>query len=825
MGGLIQDLRYAARMLKRTPGFTAVVVLTLALGIGANTAIFSLIDALFLKPLPVEDATRLVEIHQTLAWRRDQLGFTLSYPNYAYLRDNTHVLADLAAHYPTAPIHLDNVADAAEKREPVLLNGSVVTWNYFPLLGLRPIAGRFFLAEEDQVPDKHPVAVISHDLWQTRFTGNPDILGTRIRLNGVAFEVVGVMPIGFNGAMRGVLKTDVWIPSAMFRTGYRYCNAFERSCHIVNLIGRLDDRRTVADAQSEMEVLAGQLAAAYPDVNKGRGVHVTPARGIRLQERADYAHTATLLAATVGLVLLTACANVSGLLLARGARRRREIAVRQALGAGRWRLIRQFLAESVLLSLVGGAAGLVVASWTSDALSAYYGTSYVGGRVNFELGLDGVVLGTTLLLSLVTALLFGILPAYQASKPDIVAVLQTEGLTGGSARSRVRDGLIVFQVAVSVVLVVGAGLLVQSVKHLQRGPGFDVDHIALLRLRPSLVEYDGVRARAFQENVIRRLESLPGVVSVSLAEYPPLPGWGAPASLWLPGRRPQPPDAALQSAFNWVGFRYFKTLGIPLLEGREFDDRDRGSAPRAIILSETLARRFWPEPGVVGRTVIVNDREHVVVGVAKDVQYVTIVEPARPFFYLSYWQRDPTGPATLDSRPHIRVAGDPRAMLPSIRRAITAVDPDVPIGEEQPLAERVAAAFRTVRGASTMLFWLGGLAMFLSMMGLYAVLAFTVSQRTREIAIRMALGATHGRVARLVVRQGAVLAGLGAALGLIGAFAAVRSLSTLMFGIQPHDPLTMAAAASLLMAVSLAASYLPARRATRVDSLAALRYE
>jgi predicted permease len=821
MNGIFPDLGYAARTLRRTPAFTTVAIITLALGIGANTAIFTFIDALFFEPLPVAQADRLVEVHQTLASREG--AFELSYTDYVHYRDNTRAFTGLAAHYPTAPIQLTSLGD---ERQSGALFGAVVTWNYFPLLGISPAAGRFFVPEEDRVRGRDAVAVISHELWQLRFAGSAQALGARITLNGLVFTVVGVAPARFHGVTRGVPNTDVWIPSAMFGVGYRGCDAFDRSCRVVHLLGRLEDSHTIADAQAEMDVLARQLATAYPDLNKDRGVRVSAARGIRQQERAEYAPTATLLAATVGLVLLTACANLAGLLLARGVKRRREIAIRLALGAGRSRLIKQLLTESLLLALLGGVGGLVVAGWTCDVLSAFYGTSYVGGRLNLALELDAPLLAITLLLSLVTALMVGVIPAWQASRPAILPTLKSESMPGGAAGSRLREALIVFQVALAVVLGVGAALLMRSVRELYRGPGFDLDHVAHVRLRPSMVGYDAARARAFQDEVVRRLEALPGVASASPALYPPLPGWGGAVPLWLPGQQPATADAALQSNFNRVGFGYFKTLGVRLIEGREFDERDQQNTPRTIIVSDVLAKRLWSDArNSLGRSIIVDGEPHLVVGVAKDVQYHSSAEPAPPFFYLSYKQQDPEDVRAFDTRMLVNVTGDPRALLPLIRRTIQSVDANVPLSEEQSLAERVSFTFRAVRGASTFLLWLSALALLLSTMGLYAVLAFTVSQRTRELAIRVALGATQSAVASLVLRHAAILAGLGSVLGLVGALAAAQTLRSLLYGVQPYDSLTLLFVPAFLIVVALAASYLPARRASRVDPLAALRFD
>jgi predicted permease len=817
MGTLLQDLRFGIRMLAKSPGFTAVAVLTLALGIGANTAIFSLVDALFLQTLPVRDPSRLVDVYQT---RKGQGYFAISYVDYLYYRDHNRSFSDLAAHYSSSPINLITPGESKE------INGSVVSANYFSLLGLRPLLGRFFLPEEDEVPNRNPVAVLSYGLWQRQFGGDPEILGKSVRLNGTFFTVVGVGPRDFRGVVPGGLTTDVWIPAAMFHVGYRYCDAFQRSCTVVKLIGRLKPGRRVADAQAEMDVLARQLATQFPDTNKSVGAVVAPARGVDYEDRAESTHNSALLLAAVAVILLITCANLAGLLLARSTARRKEIAVRLALGAGRGRLVRQLLTESLLLSLLGGAVGLLIAFWARDFILPFYGADSEGRRAYFSMGLDPLVLTATLALSLLTGILFGLVPALQATRPDLVPALKDEGTSAGFRRSRLRDLLVVTQVALSIVLLVGAGLLLRSLRSIYRGPGYDPGHILMLRLRPSLVAYDPAKAWAFQREAIRRLEALPGVVSASPSEYAPLHGWGGDASLWLPGQQPSRPEDAYQTASNEVGPRYFETMWISVLEGREFNERDRQDAPRVAIVNETLALRFWPGGSAVGRALVVDGLEYEVAGVVKNAQYYNVSEQPRPFLYLDYWQQDnTTNTFSEDSRTTVRVAGDPATMLLLIRKEIAAVNPDVPISEDRPLTEWLDYSFQPVRVASTMLICFGALALFLSALGLYGVLAFTVSQRTREIAIRIALGAERSDVARLVVREGALLALAGAALGLIAAFASARFLASLLYGVLPYDPLTFLVGPVVLVGVALLASYLPARRAMRVDPMVALRYE
>ena len=816
MSVLAQDLIYGFRMFRKNPGFTAIAILTVALGIGANTAIFSLIDSLFLRTLPVRDPSHLVNVFQT---RANCEFCALSYPDYVYYRDHNHVFSDLAAHYSFAPINLVVSGESTE------INGSVISGNYFSVVGVRPFLGRFFLSDEDAIPGKNPVAAISYALWQRRFAGDPQILGKSIILNGTAFTVIGIAPRDFYGVVLGGLANDVWIPSAMFHVGYRYCNTSQRDCTIVRLLGRLKPGHTLTDAQSEMNVLARQLAAEYPEADKGLGVNLTLARGVNSETREDSARASKLLLVAVVLVLFIACANLAGLLLARGATRRKEIAVRLALGANRWRVIRQLLTESLMLSLLGGAAGLLVGLWAKDLLSIFYSVDSEGRRAYFMIGLDLTVLIFSAGISFLTGILFGLAPALQLSRPELIPALKSEGSSSSTQRTRLRDALIVIQVALAVVLVVGAGLLVRSVQSVYRGPGFDPSHIVLLRLRPSLVAYSPSKASAFQREVIRRLGSLPGVLSASPAQMAPLPGWGYHVSLWLPGQVAARPEDVYRAPSNMVGPRYFETLGIPVLDGREFGDQDRVEQPRAVIINETIARHFWPHESPVSQAIMVNGEKYLVVGVVKDAQYYSNSQPSAPFIYLSFWQQDSLATSPIDSRTHVRIAGDPGRMLPLIRREIAAVDPDVPISEDRPLKEWLNYSFQPVLVASTLFACFAALAIFLSALGLYGVLAFTVSQRTREIGIRLALGAERNDVTRIVVRQGAILAVTGVFGGLLAAFALAHFLASLIYGVRQYDPLTFLVAPAALVFVALMASYIPARRAAAVDPIIALRHE
>jgi putative ABC transport system permease protein len=812
-----QDLRYAIRRMKRTPGFTAVAIATLALGLGINSAVWSLANALFLKPLPLDDPGRLVQVDQSLAWRPGQPGFSLSYPDYLHYRDHARTFADLAAHYPTSPMHVASGDGGFD------LTGSVVTANYFSVLRLRPVLGRFFSADEDQVPDRNPVAVLSHDLWRSRFAADEQILDTVVRINGTSFTVVGVAPEGFRGIVRGVTPTDVWIPTAMFRAGYRYCDGLSRGCNVINLIGRLNGSASVQDAQAEMTVLARQLEAEFPDTNKGRGAVVSPARGVRAEEQVQNAPIVALLAGAAALVLLIASANVAGLLLARGLRRRKDVAIELALGASRGRLIRQLLVESVALSIAGGAAGLIVAIWSTEVLRGFFGVNYNGAPNNLDLGLDLRLVAVGFAASLATGLVTGIAPALQSTRPDTLPTLKDE--TGGASarRSTFREALIVGQVAVSVLLLAASGLLVRSFFTLQRGPGFDPDAVVLLRLRPSLLAYTPERAWAFQREVIRRLEALPGVIAASPASVPPLPRWFGATVPVQPGAATADPARAFQTSSTYVGPRYFKALGGAVVEGREFDDRDTPDGPPATIVNETLARHFWPQGGALGSTLTIGNRRCEVVGVVKDLQYVSVLEVPKPIAYLAFWQQDRADNWSQDSRTHVRVSGNAATLLPEMRRAIAAIDPDVPVTDAGPLGARLDYEFSDVRAARTLLVTFGALALVLSTIGLYAALAFAVGQRTREIAIRIALGAARGDVGWLVVRRGAALVVFGAIAGLGATAVAGPLIANLLYGVSPRDPLALLAGPSILGLVALLAMWLPARRAMAMDPVVALR--
>lgn len=806
-----QDVRYAIRRMKGTPGFTLAAIATLALGLGVNSAALGLADALYLKPLPAPDASRLVLVDATLPNRPPTFAFTVSYPDYLYYRDHARTFTALSAHYATSPLQVSLPQGGFGVR------GSVVTASYFSVLQIQPALGRFFTDEEDRVPERNPVAVLSHDLWRTRYGADRGIIGDTIRINGTAFTVVGIAPGGFHGIYGGPNNVDIWIPTAMLKVGYRYCDdVFSRTCRIVGLVGRLADRATLEDAQAEMTVLARQLETTFPNTNKGRGVVLHPARGIRIDEQTQNRPIVSLIAAAAGLVLLVSAANVAGLLLARGVRRRKEIAIQLALGASRSRLVQQLLVESTLLALAGGAAGFIVAIWSSDV---------VRGLFFVDLSVDLRLIGAGFAIALVTGMVTGLMPAFQATRKDTLPTLNEETAGAGTRRTLLREGLIVVQVAVSVLLLAASGLVVRSFLHVHQGPGFDPGSLVVPRLRPSLVGYSAERSWAFQQEVIRRLEAIPGVIAASPASIPPLPRWGMGTETFQLAGDSGDPAEAPEVSTTPVGPRYFETLDVPMIDGREFDDRDAPKASRLAIVNETLARRFWPQGGAVGSLVMLGGSPAEIVGVVKDFQYLSAFAQPQPIAYLNFWQQDSSENWARDSRTHIRVAGSAAAMLPQIQSAIASVDPDVPVSDLQPLSLRIDDEFSELRTARALFVTFGALTLVLSAIGLYAALAFAIGQRTREIAIRIALGAARVEVGRLVLQRGAAVVVLGVVAGLAGSASVGPLLAYMLYGVNPRDPSTLVAGPSILVLIALLAMWLAARRAMGMDPIAALRSE
>lgn len=807
---LCQDLRFALRMFLRAPGFTSIAVITIALGMAANVTVFSFIDALFLKELPVKDPSRLVRIFGT-AQNKEHREFSFS--EFANLRDHATTMDQLVTHYSTAPFYVNANNQAAE------VQGAVVSANYFPTLGVAPYLGRFFTAQEDAVPDRDAVAVIGYGLWNSWFGADPTVLGKTMRINSRAFQIIGVAPANFRGTEVGVSPNEIWIPAMMLRTGYRWCDAIRDDCTTLSILGRLKPGKSVQQAGAEMAALAGQFAAAHRGMDVSDGAWATPAIGAQLGT-GNKRRVAQLLSVTAIALLLIACVNLAGLLTARGDARAKEIALRLSLGAARGRILWQMLTESVLLAAVGGALGLVLSLWTNQLLIGFYTTDSEGYAQWFDMSLD---LRTVLYaggLAMLTGILFGMLPAFQAARQDTAPVLKGE--VDSSSSHGGRNVLVTCQIALSLALLVAAGLLARSVTNIEGAQAFEPRHVALLRLRPRLVGYAPERAQAFQREVVRKLESLPGVISVSLKSGPGFV-WlgGSQLQMSLPGQEPAQADRARTVLCQGITSRFFATLSIPFIQGRDFDDHDQiGSAPVTIV-SESLAGELWPGESALDRAIVLENKTYRVIGVVKDAGVRSIGEPKVPMAYISYWQ----DAGSTDSRTCIRVAGDPESALGRIKAAIASVDSNVPITEAMPMIAQVRGVFTNVRVARSVLFCASGLALLLSGIGLYGVLAFVVGRCTREIGIRMAIGARPWEVMALFLKQGLTLAVIGSGGGLVLALATTRLLSAFLYGVAVSDPASFLVGAVVLLVVALGATYLPSRRAARVDPMVALRHE
>jgi predicted permease len=801
---MIQDLRFGVRMLLKSKVFTAVAVLSLALGIGANTIVFSLVEALFFSPPPgLLAPDRLMGISELEASKQRPDPEDIRYPDYLYYRDNNTVFAGLASHHG---------AHLADGDLAVEIQAHVVSDNYFSVLGVNPLLGRFFLPDEDRVPGRNPVVVLSHSFWRRRFNGGANCVGQPLKLNGAVFTVVGVAPAGFHGAWVGAAD-DVWIPTMM---AHRDADILSRDSADFELIGRLKAGVTREQAQAEMSLLARQLETSYPQTNKGSGVFLYALKGVHPIFRSEQAELPRVLVATVTCLLLIACANLAGLLLARGVARQKEMAIRSALGSGRGRLIRQLLTESALLALLGGAVGWALAYWSSGLFGNIYFTEVEGVRPSYELRFDGEVFLFSFLLAAGAGLIFGLVPALQASRPSLIPALKDDSSAFGYRRSRLRAAFLIAQVALSVVLLIGAALMIQSLRHLTWDSGFDARNLAFIRMKPHLSGYDRSQSNAYFRNVQQRLESLAGVESVAFVGYPPLRDWGGPVAVALPGEQFANEQDARQVKQNGVSPGFFETLRVPLLRGRSFTYQDLQEGRRAVIVNEKLAEQLWPKQEAVGRTVIVDDKPCEVVGVARYNNFRRSGEPAEAFIFR---------PGSGGNRMLVRSQGDPRAMLPLLRREILSVDPNVAISEALTVTEMTQNFFAPVRMAMGVLGYAGALALLLSAIGLYGVLAMAVNGRIREIGIRRALGAPAAAVASLILREGLSLTLCGIILGLASAAALTSFLSSYLYGVAPHDPRAFVVVASLLTAIALLACWIPARRAMKVDPLVALRHE
>lgn len=810
MQGLYQDIQYGVRMMFKKPGFTAITVMTLALGIGANTAIFSLVSAVLVQPLKYREPDRLV-----MVWEDESAaGFPRETPavaNYADWKAQNQSFEEMAA--------LEQRSyDLTGEGEPEKISAFGVTANFFSLLGVSPALGRTFTPEEDK-SGANKVVVISHSLWLNRFGGERGIINRNIPLNGEQYTIVGVMPAGFEFESADI---NLWTPIAL--TPEQLAN---RHNHYLEVIARLKPGVAAAQANADIQAITSRIAAAYPDDAEGLSAAVVP---LHEQLIGDVRRPLLLLLVAVGFVLLIACANVGGVLLSRAAARQKEIAVRAALGASRWRIVRQLLTESVLLGSAGGLVGLLLALWTLAFLQQLIPA---GMRASTTLKLDLPVLGSTLLVSLLAGLIFGLAPALQASKIDLNSALkQGGGRAGGTgaAQRLLRSTFVVVEIALALVLLVGAGLLIQTLSKL-RGQYSELRPESVLTVRTQLA---GNRYRehpkrtAFYDQVLARVKNLPGVASAGYTTAVPLVWKGGANGLTLEGREAEP-NASWNANHRQVSPDYFQTMNIGLRQGRVFNEMDNERALPVAVINETMARQYWPGQSPIGRRFKVGGINEsnpwlTIVGVVADVRQIRADAPVKAEMYVPYWQAA-AFPTFAPRDLVIRTSVAPASLVPAVHQTIHEIDPYQPLSSIRTMDEVLNRETAQRRVGMLLLVAFAALALLLASLGIYGVLSYFVVQHIPEIGIRMALGAGRSDVLRLVIGKGMKLALAGIAIGLIGAFMLTRLMASLLFGVSAIDPLTFAGVAGLLTIIALLACYLPARRATKVDPMIALRYE
>jgi len=817
MENLLKDLRYAFRSLVKRPGFTIVAILTLALGIGINTTVFSLANSVFLRQLPVASP-------QNLVWIFSDRDNPTSYPEYLEYQQQTELFDGVMA-YEWVGLNLGSNGQSER------VEGTLVSGNYFDVLGVKAELGRTFLPDEDKTPGASPVAVISHSLWQSRFNSDPNVVGKSMVLNGVHFTIVGVAPHDFVGAEEAFPR-QAWIP-LMMRASVRPGPAGaagalnNRNMRNLDVMARLKQGVTLRQAQAGMNVVAGRLAQSYPESNRNFQIALYTAGNGRPAFRSTLKPVTRILLGVVGLVLLITCANVANLLLARAARRRKEVAIRLTLGATRTRLIRQLLTESILLAVVGGLAGLILNFWLVNLLTAL--KPAVPLPVNVEFHTDWRVLTFTLLLSVLAGITFGLVPALQASKHDLVPALKDHSQQLGERRRMfsLRNVLVIGQVALSIVVLIGAGLFLRSLNHARAiNPGFDAEHILTLSFNTAAQKYDATKAEQFYQQLTNRVQALPGVQSVSLAQSAPLSYFYSPAfssPVFVEGHEPPQGQDPPFVGNNTVGPNFFRTLGVPLISGREFTDRDREGAPRVAIVNETLVRDLFPNTNPIGQRLRVLSRQPSsweIIGVVKDSKYRSLGEDSMPYIFLPYLQNPQPAMAL-----HVQTSGNPKELAAAVRREVQALDPNLPAFNVMSLADNIDISLLPARFGAVLLGVFGFLALLIASIGIYGVMSYGVSERTHEMGIRMALGARGRDVLRLVISQGMWLALIGVGIGAGVALGVTRLVKSYLYDVSVTDPLTFIGIALLLTAVALLACYVPARRATKVDPLEALRYE
>jgi len=813
MSTLIADIRYSFRSLLKSPGLTLAAILSLGLGIGANTTIFTWVQAVLFRPIPLAADPSTIRI--AAMENREGQSRSWSYPNYVDFRDRARMIDVVAQDDRTFNIAVDDTAERAW--------GGMVSGNYFDVMGIRPAAGRFFTAKDDVTPGGHPVAVLSYSLWQRRFAGDPSMVGKQVTINNTPITIIGIAPEGFIGSFLGV-ATAAWVPMAMQKEMMGGDTMNQRGNGWFQTIVRLKPGVSPQQAQAEASSIMAQLEQEYPDFNEGRRLRIVQTWEAPFGAGTVLAPLLGVLSILVALVLVIACANVANLLLSRAVSRRREVAVRLSLGASRARLVRQLLTESFMLAAFAGIIGVVMAYWTMDVIMAF--VPPVDMPIDLGLRMDGTTLVFAMMVSMVTGLVFGLAPALQASSNQTINALKEEGRSGSGGRltGKLRSSLVVAQVAVCLVLLVGATLFLRSFIAAQSlSPGFDASHVVTASMDMFPSGYTGDRHREFQRRAIEAISAIPGVQSAALGSRLPL-GFGGnnSTSVGVEGYVPRENEEIVIN-YSTVGPKYFETMGIPIRQGREYNDTDTLQSPRTLVINESMARRYWPQGNALGGKIRLGQNLAEVIGIVADSKYSSINERPLPQLFFPMSRSE-----TSTLRLFVKTSGDPAPMVAEVRNAIRGLDASLPVYDARTLNEHMQVAVFAQRMAADLLGAMGVLALLLAAIGLYGVMAYAVSQRTQELGIRLALGASPGSLLGMIVRQGMKLTTIGLAIGLalaLGAFGSIGAVRTLLPGISPLDPLTFVAVPVVLGLIALLASWIPGRRAGKVDPLVALRYE
>jgi len=806
MESLLSDARYAVRNLLRRPGFTIIAVITLALGIGANTAIFSAVNALLLKPLPFPELDRVVAV-----WDKQPaqgvVHNEVTFANYLDLKAQNRSFEQLALYRWWSP-------NLTGLETPERIQGFLVTANFFDALAMKPILGRAFAEEENQ-PGKDAVAIITHSLWQRRFGGDPGILNKTITINTVVRKIVGVMPEHFNFPKGAEIYSPIAMTPELMKS---------RGNHSFYIIGRLNRGTSIASAQSDIDNIMARLAQQYPETNTGWGATAFPlvADTVRTYDTALW-----LMMGAVGFVLLIACANIANLMLARASGRQKEIALRTALGASRWRIVRQLLTESVIVALVGGALGVLIGFWGIDALRAGdpgEASKFAPGW--YQLGINAPVLLFTLGLSLVSGIVFGLAPALQASKTNLNDSLKEGGRQTSAGSHRLRSSLVIFEFALSLVLLVGAGLLARSfLSLLKTDAGFNPDHLLTMNLTLPMLKYKEESQRAaFYNELVQRVKTYPGVESAAVVNFLPLGGSNSSDSYLVEGEPEPPPGQENDGRYRVASPDYFRTMQISIVRGRGFTDQDKAGATPVVMVNEAFVRKHWPNQDPIGKRIrFYGPLERApwmeVVGVIADVKHELNL-PVTPEYYLPYAQDAWPGMVLV-----AKTSVEPASLAGALRQQVWSIDKDQPVFDVKTMQEVRSTSVAVYSFSSVMLGIFAFVALLLASIGIYGVMAFAVAQRTQEIGIRIALGARNVDVLKLVVTHGMKLALIGMLLGLGGSWALTRFMEKLLVGVQATDVLTFSLVSVCLLIAAFVACYVPARRATKVDPLVALRYE